>query len=399
MQNTACGTLRRSARNASRLTVPGNRAADDGLAVEDADAPFSASTNTRQRGGRRASAAGPTNATTAPPLGSLGGLNSQGKRRQTDTDDSPGSDGRARKRVRGHEREVGEGEERGNGKDDALDLAEVTDVGSLGVLNRRAPADAADAADATDATDATDAADAADAADATDAAGVDVLLWKVTDPQTGETNGFGSARIDNTAIQGVVQVTFGEPQSFDRQPHLRSIAAEVSFDDESIGEILLYIVRKKNVGPSGGKGYVYHLLRQQAPHPLHELSEGLIQLWDTNGKLRKVARPHEDELTADTVVWLNLLRLRPEWEGKGLGSVAMRVMHAVLRAHLAVDLPAIILLHPDKVAEPDEVVTPEQRGAHQKRLIKFYGSLGYAQRLGDEEAPLPQYMLWSMKVK
>ncbi|KAK3071861.1 hypothetical protein LTR53_007884 [Teratosphaeriaceae sp. CCFEE 6253] len=368
MENAAGGTLRRSARNASRLTAPGNRAADD------ADA-FSASTNTRHRGQRRASGAAPTNATTAPPLGLLGGPNSRGKRRQTDADDSPGSDGGARKRVRGQEREEGGEGESGVGGDgdrgeeeDARGSEDATGDKTPGAPGLRASTDAS------------------------------IRLWRATDPQTGETNDCGSARVENNAVQGVVQVTFGEPQSFDRQPHLSSIAAGVSFDDKSIGEIFLYIVRKQKVGPSGGKGYVRHLLRQQAPHPLHELSEGLIQLWDTNGKLRKVARPHEDELTADTVVWLNLLRLRPEWEGKGLGSVAMRVMHAVLRAHLAADLSAIILLHPDKVAEPDEVVTPEQRGAHQKRLVKFYGGLGYAQRLGDKEAPLPQYMLWSRRV-
>ncbi|KAK0780562.1 hypothetical protein LTR33_002007 [Friedmanniomyces endolithicus] len=200
----------------------------------------------------------------------------------------------------------------------------------------------------------------------------------------------GSAKVNNDRIKGTLGVEFGDIQSDGDEWH-ESIKASITFHLD--GE-----AHMQRVGdPAYPKPWVAELLQSQAFHgDLAFVCSALRSLFDSDGAVIADFAEFADELETETVVYVSMIRLEPEWRGMGLGSAAMSILHQMLPSYCRNRGDISMLLQPDMLTEPGN--NEEMRLGIQESLMRFYAALGY--RLWHQEnEELPCYLLMGRTLK
>ncbi|KAK5681541.1 hypothetical protein LTS10_006073 [Elasticomyces elasticus] len=97
-------------------------------------------------------------------------------------------------------------------------------------------------------------------------------------------------------------------------------------------------------------------------------------LFDKSGRRRPDPEGREDELSADTIVYLETIELEKDWQGKQLGPAVMRIYHVMLRQHL--DAGAVMLMLQPAMLDI-RGHAEEERVPRQAALLRMYGKLEY----------------------
>ncbi|KAK0354020.1 hypothetical protein LTS16_016798 [Friedmanniomyces endolithicus] len=210
----------------------------------------------------------------------------------------------------------------------------------------------------------------------------------------------GSAKVNNDQISGTLGVEFGDIQSDGDEWH-ESIEASITFrldggaKMQRVGGFDLHIIDKEFGDPAYPKPWVAELLQSQAFHgDLAFVCSALRTLYDSDGAVIADFAEVADELETETVVYVSMIRLEPEWRGMGLGSAAMSVLHQMLPSHCSGDIT--MLLQPDMLTEPGN--TEEMRMGIQESLMRFYTACGYT-LWHQEDEELPCYLLMGRKIE
>ncbi|KAK0261802.1 hypothetical protein B0A54_10126 [Friedmanniomyces endolithicus] len=206
----------------------------------------------------------------------------------------------------------------------------------------------------------------------------------------------GSAVVENDRISGTLGVEFGDIQSNGNVWH-EAIKASITFclDREAhmqrVGAFDLHVIDKEFSDQAYQKPWVAELLQSKAFHgDLAFVCSALRSLYDSDGAVIADFAEFADELETDTVVYVSMIRLEPEWRGMGLGSAAMLVLHRMLPSYCQNRGDITMLLQPDMLTEPGN--TEEMRLGIQENLMRFYAALGY-KLWHQEDEELPCYLL------
>ncbi|KAK5689143.1 hypothetical protein LTR17_026485 [Elasticomyces elasticus] len=190
--------------------------------------------------------------------------------------------------------------------------------------------------------------------------------------------------VDNDRAKGIVGVELRDVQP-DGIYH-ESVRASITFQTAGqpnmfdIGDIEFHFI-DKTVGadPPGVKHWVTELVQEDASGELRDASSALQTLYDVDGFPKDAFKQYKKALKTDTIVYINILQLNVPWRKKGLGPVALRVLHRVLRLHcekLGDDVGDItVILQPEMLNEPGN--TGERRKGIQQSLITMYKGCGY----------------------
>jgi len=212
----------------------------------------------------------------------------------------------------------------------------------------------------------------------------------------------GSAKVNNDRIKGTLGVDFGDIQSDGDESH-ESIEASITFrldggaKMQRVGAFDLHIIDKEFGDPAYPKPWVAELLQSQAFHgDLAFVCSALRSLYDSDGAVIADFAEFADELETETVVYVSMIRLEPEWRGMGLGPVAMSVLHQMLPSYCRNRGDITLLLQPDMLSEPDN--TEAMRLSIQESLIRLYTGCGYA-LWHQEDEELPCYLLMGRKIE
>ncbi|KAK0318189.1 hypothetical protein LTR54_005599 [Friedmanniomyces endolithicus] len=217
-----------------------------------------------------------------------------------------------------------------------------------------------------------------------------------------EDEGFvtGSAKVNNNHIKGTLGVEFGDNQSDGDERH-ESIKASITFrldgdaKTQRVGGFDLHVIDKEYGDTPYPKPWVAELLQSQTFHgDLAFVCSALRSLYDSDGAVIADFAVFADELETETVVYVSMIRLEPEWRGMGLGSAAMSVLHQMLPSHCSGDIT--MLLQPDMLREPGN--TEEMRMGIQESLMRFYTACGYT-LWHQEDEELPCYLLMGRKIE
>ncbi|KAK1069730.1 hypothetical protein LTR12_012671 [Friedmanniomyces endolithicus] len=212
----------------------------------------------------------------------------------------------------------------------------------------------------------------------------------------------GSAEVNNDRIEGTLGVEFGDIQSDGDEWH-ESIKASITFrlDGDAkiqrVGGFDLHIIDKEYGDPVNPKPWVSGLLQAKPRHGDSAFVCSALQtLFHSDGAVIADFAEFADELETETVVYVSMIRLEPEWRGMGLGPVAMSVLHRMVPSYSRDCGDITRLLQPDMLTEPGN--TEEMRLGIQESLMRFYAALGYG-LWHQEDEQLPCYLLMGRTLK
>ncbi|KAK5737437.1 hypothetical protein LTR17_006664 [Elasticomyces elasticus] len=209
----------------------------------------------------------------------------------------------------------------------------------------------------------------------------DISIETTLDPDNCKEILTGSIKCRINGREGAVVVFFDGPYNQEGfEDHHEGMQAKVEFqyDDsahaEEIGMLDFHIVRKSARGARGRKLWAPKLLETKVEGRIKCTSAALKVFFDKSGRRRPSFPGRDDELGADTVVYLETIELEKEWQGKRLGPAVMRVFHAMLRQHLDAG-PVMMLLQPAMLDNRGHA--EEERAPRVAALLRMYGKLEY----------------------
>ncbi|KAK3620863.1 hypothetical protein LTR56_023136 [Elasticomyces elasticus] len=222
--------------------------------------------------------------------------------------------------------------------------------------------------------------------------------------------------VNNNHHKGSLRIEFGGI-AFDGKLYHESFQAKIMFKSEGgtkehqVGCIDLHIIDKTYARPvskksrRGPKQWVAELLiGEEIEGELAELSMALRSLYDQNGAPRSEFDDYEETLNTTTIAYIQKLKLNEEWEKKGLGHVALQVLHQMLPIHCKNESDITLLLQADMLRTPgdNEGISfekeEEMRKAKQEHLLDFYPKHGYEVVFRDADQ-LPCYLLLALMLK
>ncbi|KAK5693683.1 hypothetical protein LTR97_010252 [Elasticomyces elasticus] len=205
--------------------------------------------------------------------------------------------------------------------------------------------------------------------------------------------------VDNDRARGTVAVEFRDVQP-DEIYH-ESIRASITFGPAGqartfeIGDITLHVIDKAVCANSPqAKRWVSELVQEDAPSEPREASSALQTLYDIDGCPKDAFKQFKKALKTDTIVYIDLLQLSAPWRKKGLGPLALNILHRLLRRHCEKSGDYIgdvtVILQPEMLNELGN--TPERRKGIQQSLIRMYKGCGY-RIWHQQDARIPCYVL------
>ncbi|KAK4898963.1 hypothetical protein LTR27_003694 [Elasticomyces elasticus] len=209
----------------------------------------------------------------------------------------------------------------------------------------------------------------------------DISIETTLDPDNGKEVLTGSIKCRINGREGAVVVFFDGPynqKGFEDHHEGMQAKVEFQYDDsahaEEIGMLDFHIVKKSARGARGRRLWAAKLLERKVEGRLKCTSAALKVFFDKSGRRRPGFPEREDELSADTVVYLETIELEKEWQGKQLGPAVMRIYHAMLRQHL--DAGAVMLMLQPAMLD-NRGHAEEERVPRQAALLRMYGKLEY----------------------
>ncbi|KAK3620864.1 hypothetical protein LTR56_023137 [Elasticomyces elasticus] len=211
--------------------------------------------------------------------------------------------------------------------------------------------------------------------------------------------------VDNDRARGTLAVEFRDVQP-DGVYH-ESIRASITFRPAGqartfeIGDIALHVIDKVVCANSPqAKRWVTELVQEDTTGELRDASSALQTLYDIDGKPKDAFKQFKRALKTDTIVYIDLLQLTAPWRKKGLGPLALNILHRLLRRHCENSGNYIgditLILQPEMLNEPGN--TREQRKGIQQGLVKMYKECGYM-IWHQQDARLPCYLLMGQVLK
>ncbi|KAK3621218.1 hypothetical protein LTR56_022928 [Elasticomyces elasticus] len=205
--------------------------------------------------------------------------------------------------------------------------------------------------------------------------------------------------VDNDRARGTLAVLFRDVQP-DGIYH-ESIRASITFRPAGqartfeIGDIALHVIDKVVCANSPqAKRWVMELVQEDATGELRDASSALQTLYDIDGCPKDAFKQFKKALKTDTIVYIDLLQLSAPWRKKGLGPLALNILHRLLRRHCEKSGDYIgdvtVILQPEMLNEPSN--TPERRKGIQQSLIRMYKGCGY-RIWHQQDARSPCYVL------
>ncbi|KAK4898965.1 hypothetical protein LTR27_003696 [Elasticomyces elasticus] len=209
----------------------------------------------------------------------------------------------------------------------------------------------------------------------------------------------GFEEVDNDRARGTLAVEFRDVQP-DGIYH-ESIRASITFRPAGqarifeIGDIALHVIDKAVCANSPQtKRWVMELVQEDATGELRDASSALQTFYDIDGYPKDAFKQFKKALKTDTIVYIDLLQLSAPWRKKGLGPLALDILHRFLRRHCDNSGDYIgditLLLQPEMLNEPGN--TQEQRKGIQQSLIRMYKGCGY-KIWHQQDARIPRYVL------
>ncbi|KAK0942702.1 hypothetical protein LTR29_005789 [Friedmanniomyces endolithicus] len=213
-----------------------------------------------------------------------------------------------------------------------------------------------------------------------------------------------SCPVENKHLKGTVEVHFHDIVTDDAFPWCHTVYIAIFYqaagapqnDSVGIGQIELDIIDTSVPACEGEETWKEYLLEQSADYDdsLRPVSVAPKCLLDRGGGVREEGRRSGNVLGSRTFVYVCELELAMEWRKKGLGSVAMGVMHRMLPVHLG-HSNAAMLLQP---AILNRGVSKDLAGEYQEMLFRFYGSLGYENWFAKKNGAQTPYTLMGRKL-
>ncbi|KAK0942703.1 hypothetical protein LTR29_005790 [Friedmanniomyces endolithicus] len=209
-----------------------------------------------------------------------------------------------------------------------------------------------------------------------------------------------SEEVNNGRLRGTLTIIFEDIKDNADTPWRQILRPDIVFQAESaaekenIGYLNLTLVHTTTFGR--GKPWIRGLLRTELEKGdrLRTVSDALRLLWDTNGRLRENAQEYSGALTSNTIAYVCTVFLEEAWRNKGLGPVAMQVLHRMLPTHLG-RADIMMILQPSMLKGDS---APEKAGDVQRALFRFYGQSGYQKIYEDMPDVLPNYTLMCRKL-
>ncbi|KAK4969982.1 hypothetical protein LTR42_008149 [Elasticomyces elasticus] len=212
-------------------------------------------------------------------------------------------------------------------------------------------------------------------------------------------------KVDNDRARGTLAVLFRDVQP-DGIYH-ESIRASITFRPAGqartfeIGDIALHVIDKVVCANSPqAKRWVMELVQEDATGELRDASSALQTLYDIDGYPKDAFKPFKKALKTDTIVYIDLLQLNVPWRKKGLGPLALNILHRLLRRHCEISGDyrgdITLILQPEMLNELSN--TKEQRKGIQQSLVRMYKRCGY-KIWHQQDARLPCYLLMGQILK
>ena len=221
----------------------------------------------------------------------------------------------------------------------------------------------------------------------------------------GDRNTLRASRpVNNKHVKGNVELHFHDIVTDDAFPWCHTVNVAIAYqaagasknDCVDVAHIELDIIDTSVPAREGEETWMEYLLDFSADYddPLRPVGVMLRSLLDTSGEVREDARKFGDVLGSRTFVFVCELELATESRQKGVGSVAMEILHRMLPFHLGHG-DAAMLLQP---AGLDRAVSKEMEGEYQKMLFRFYGSLGYEKWFATKNGAKAPYTLMGRRL-
>jgi len=182
---------------------------------------------------------------------------------------------------------------------------------------------------------------------------------------------------NNDHIRGTVGLHFDDCMTETVTGYAEAVLARITFksedslEEEDVGCIDLTVIDKDE------KGWYQHLVENQAEE--NHLKAVSAALWgllrDKKGSLKELDQEIAKAFATDVLVYISTIET-PGWEGKGIGRIAMSLLHRMLPEYFESKDPFTMLLQPAAL-ENRETSKGKNKVEVQRRLVQFYSRLGY----------------------